>query len=177
MQLARRISQIVFLIFFLFLFFLATYPLTSKIPVDLFLRIDPLIGLSAVLTSRSFFIKSIPAIILLILTVVFGRFFCGWICPLGTTIDGSDHLMRARYQREKKSSLKWMKFSTLIIVLLGGLISVQLAGFVDPISLFTRTMTTFLYPIFVLASDGLMGFIMSISFLEEPIFCYLFVDS
>ncbi|NIQ96904.1 MAG: 4Fe-4S binding protein, partial [Desulfuromonadales bacterium] len=29
-----------------------------------------------------------PALLLLVLTAIVGRFFCGWICPLGTTLDG-----------------------------------------------------------------------------------------
>ena len=35
----------------------------------------------------------LPAVITLALTVLFGRFFCGWICPLGTLIDGSRRLV------------------------------------------------------------------------------------
>jgi len=171
MQLARRISQIVFLLFFFVLFFLATYPLTSRIPVDFFLRMDPLLGLSSTLVVRAFFIKFIPALILLLLSLIVGRFFCGWICPMGTTIDGFDNTVRTNKKKEKTNNhLKWIKFSILVVVVVAALMSVQLAGFVDPIPLFTRTAVTVLYPLFVWAIDGFMGLMMSISFLEEPIF-------
>lgn len=170
MQTARRISQIVFLLFFFLLFFLATYPLTSEIPVDFFLRLDPLLGISTTLAARSFYTKIVPALILLALSVLFGRFFCGWICPLGTTIDGFDNVTHAKSMNEKLSHLKWVKYSLLTVVLTGSLVSVQLTGFVDPIPLFTRTVVTFLYPLFVLITDGFMGFLMVIPFIEEPVF-------
>lgn len=170
MRTARRVSQIFFIILFFTLFLLATYPLTSKISVDLFLRSDPLAELTASVSARTFIVKSIPAILLLLLSIVFGRFFCGWICPLGTTVDGFDGLTRARFRNEKAPNLKWLKFTILIIVILAALLSVQLAGFVDPIPLFTRTTVTFLYPLFALIVDGFLGFLMSFGFLENVAF-------
>lgn len=170
MRTARRISQVFFIVLFFILFLLATYPLTSKLAVDVFLRSDPLAEIAASLSARTFILKSIPAFVLLILSIVLGRFFCGWICPLGTTVDGFDNLTKARYHNEKAPNLKWLKFSILIIVLLAALLSVQLVGFVDPIPLFTRTTVTFLYPLFALIIDGFMGFLMSFGFLENIAF-------
>lgn len=168
MRIVRRISQIVFLVLFFLLFLLNAYPLASIFPVDFFLRIDPLIGLSASLSARTFIIKSIPAIMLLILTVFLGRFFCGWICPLGTIIDGSDDLNRSKPNPKTFSGKpKWIKFGILIFIVIGALFSIQLAGFFDPISLLTRVVVTFLYPIFVFISDGIIGFLYSFNFLES----------
>lgn len=166
MQKLRMISQIVFLLFFFILFLLATYPLTSGISVDLFLRSDPLMELAAMAASRSFIVKGIPALILLALTLVLGRYFCGWICPMGTTIDGFDRLTRARVSNQKIPRLKWLKYSILIAVIISSILSVQLAGLIDPIPLFTRTMVTFLYPLFALLVDSFIGFFISIGFLE-----------
>ena len=170
MQTARRISQIVFLFIYIILFFLATYPLTSKIAVDFFLRLDPLLGLSSALAARSFFIKIIPAVVLLVLSIILGRFFCGWICPMGTTIDGFDNTAHAKAVNEKASRFKWIKHSVLMVIFIGALLSVQLAGYVDPIPLFTRTVVTFIYPLFVLLIDGIFGLLMSIPFLEDTVF-------
>ena len=90
---------------------------------------------------------------------------------MGTTIDGFDNtIRRPKNKSEKASHLKWIKFSVLVVVFVAALMSVQLAGFVDPISLFTRTVVTVLYPMFVLAADGFTGLLMSIPLLEEPIF-------
>jgi len=170
MRTARRLSQIVFLSLYVLLFLLAAYPLTSKLPVDLFLRMDPLLGLASTIAERSFFIKMVPSLILLAFTVVFGRFFCGWVCPLGTTIDGSDNALKAKSLGGKEARGKWIKFSVLTVVILAAVLSIQLAGFVDPIPLLTRSIVVFLYPLFAVITDGFFGLLMSISFLEDAVF-------
>ena len=51
----RRIFQILSLLFFVLLFILTIYPLASKspVPVELYLRTDPLLALSTVIASRA----------------------------------------------------------------------------------------------------------------------------
>jgi polyferredoxin len=170
MQTARRISQIIFLVLFLLIFFMAIDPLASKIPVDFFLRLDPLVAVSSSLSARSILVHSLPAFIVIFITLFIGRFFCGWICPLGTTVDGCDHLTKAKYQNESFRRSKWLKFGLLVVVLIASLVSIQLAGFVSPIPLYTRSLTTFLYPLFALTTDSFLGLFMSISFMENVVF-------
>lgn len=165
----RRVFQVFSLVIFFLLFFFATYPLT-RIPVDFFLRADPLLGISASLAARSFILKTIPAFVLLCMTFFLGRFFCGWICPFGTTIDGMDSVSNAKSRNDRFLRFRWIKFNVLIIVIVTSLLSVQLVGLVDPIPLFTRTVVTFMYPLFVLFTDGLFRFFMSFAFLEETAF-------
>jgi len=168
MQIARRVSQIVFLILYFALFLLAAYPLQKTVPVQFFLRLDPLLGITASIAARVF-VLSIPAIILIFLSIVFGRFFCGWICPVGTTIDGSDNILQNKNKKTYKS-VKNLKFVILLAVLFAAVFSIQLNGFLDPIPLFTRTVVTALYPLFVFLFEGFLNILMSIGFLEEPIF-------
>ncbi|MCK5327833.1 MAG: 4Fe-4S ferredoxin, partial [Candidatus Latescibacteria bacterium] len=64
----KRIRQIVqagSLLFFLYLFFRTTYPLTSFIPVDLFLRIDPLVALGTLLSGHAWVGKMLWSLVLL----------------------------------------------------------------------------------------------------------------
>ncbi|MCJ7813500.1 4Fe-4S binding protein, partial [bacterium] len=166
----RRISQIVFLLLFFIFFLLASYPLTSKIPVDFFLRLDPLLGLSTAFAAKTFIIKSIPSVILLFMTVFLGRFFCGWICPLGTVVDGSDRIVGTKHRDKIIFQFRWLKIGILVVVLFAALFSVQLAGFVDPIPMFTRTTVTFIYPFFVLFTEALFGFFGYFNFIEEFVF-------
>ena len=147
---ARRIAQILFLILFILLFLMAIYPTASSLPVDFILRLDPLIIVSSTISARAIIAKSIPTLILLIVTLLLGRFFCGWICPLGTTIDGCDNAVKSKYQNERFLKFRWLKFGVLVIILIAAILSVQLAGFVSPLPLLTRTFTTFLYPLFEL---------------------------
>jgi len=170
MRILRRISQGIFFLLFFLLFLLASYPLRANIPVDFFLRFDPLLGISSSLASRSFLLKSLPGLILLLLVIFLGRFFCGWICPMGTTIDAFHYLFRIKHDNKRSLNLKWLKFGFLVVVLTAAIFSVQIVGFVDPIPLFTRTVVIGIYPLFVLLADGLLGFLMSVTLIQDTIF-------
>jgi MauM/NapG family ferredoxin protein len=169
MQTWRRISQIFFLLVFLFLFIMAIYPGKFFVPVDFFLRLDPLIGISTGLAARGFLIRALPALILILLTVALGRFFCGWICPLGTLIDGVDRITKGKYRNSRFAGWKRAKFFILFLILAAAVFSVQLAGWMDPIALLTRTTATFLYPFVTLISDNIEIALMNIGPLEDAV--------
>ena len=91
----RRGSQIAFFVLFLVLFLKAEYKDQDILgwPVDLYFRFDPLI-LSAQFLTRSSLVKSLLwSLVFVALTMVLGRFFCGWDCPLGSTLDGFRRLL------------------------------------------------------------------------------------
>lgn len=173
MRILRRITQLVFLLFFLYLFIQAAYPLESIIPPDLFLRFSPLIALGTILAERIFIPLLVPAIILLLLTIPFGRFFCGWICPLGTIIDTSDRFS-PRSGRKKRNEtglrLRFWKFFLLAVVGLAAIFSVQSIWFFDPIALLTRTLTTVLFPIFLFFLESILGILLGFEWLDEPVY-------
>ncbi len=147
----RRIAQILFLLFFLFLLFRTVYPADFFIPVDFFLRLDPLVAVGTILASRSLAIHLTPVIVLVILTLLLGRFFCGWVCPLGTTLDISDRLLFRRFRRPKikySVRLRNLKYYILAAFIVGAIFSSQLIWLADPISIATRSYGTILYPYF-----------------------------
>ena len=57
------------------------------LPTDLFIRLDPLAGLSSGLAGRMIPDRFAPALILVVATLLLGRVWCGWLCPLGTVLD------------------------------------------------------------------------------------------
>ena len=77
----RRTIQALSFCFLLYLILQAAFPLESRIPVDLFLRLDPFIGIITVLTQWDFIPRMLPAFGVLLLVIIFGNFFCGWFCP------------------------------------------------------------------------------------------------
>ena len=172
MRISRRISQIFFLLLFIYLFFQASYPLESCIPPDIFLRISPLVALATTIAARSVFIAVIPALILLIVTVFFGRFFCGWICPLGTIIDAGDKLFKRKKKIKVRESLRFRswKFVLLTAVIVSSIFSVQLIWIFDPIALLTRTAATSLLPMLQYGLEELFGILINFELLEEPMF-------
>jgi polyferredoxin len=84
----RRISQIFFLV--LFLWFCIVSSLGEKWwqlrgwPVNWLLQLDPLIALGTMLTTRALYAGLLWAMATVVLTILLGRFFCGWVCPLGS---------------------------------------------------------------------------------------------
>lgn len=84
----RRISQVFF--FVVFLWFCIVSSLGTEWwqlrgwPVNWFLQLDPLVALGTVLTTGTLYSGLSWALAVLVLTVLFGRFFCGWVCPFGS---------------------------------------------------------------------------------------------
>jgi MauM/NapG family ferredoxin protein len=144
----RRFSQLLFLAVFLILFVLTDYRGRDEIPfaVNAFFRFDPLVLTTYVLSAKTFTLLLVPAVLVLAASVLFGRFFCGWICPLGTTLDlvtkkipkimALPRLLRgnARY---------YLLFALLFAALFG----VNLAGLLDPMAIFVRFLTFLFYPL------------------------------
>ena len=96
----RRAVQAAFIAMFIFMAWAAVYPPSTTLEENLFLRVDPLAGIVAGVES-GLWLYLLPAWILLGLTLVSGRFFCGWICPLGS---GLEMLPSLENRREKKLS-------------------------------------------------------------------------
>jgi ferredoxin len=112
------------------------------------------------------------AIIILVLSIALGRYFCGWICPLGTTIDFGDWLSR-KFRKNNPNptrKLRSWKFSILIIVLIAALFSVQLIWFFDPIVIMTRTVTTAVYPLFSFLLESSMNLLLGIGVFQDTLF-------
>jgi ferredoxin-type protein NapF len=155
----RRCSQYGVLILFLFCLYMAGSRYKPYFPVDVFLRLDPLVGITAMLTGRVF----IPALLLSLITlfsaVVLGRAFCGWFCPLGTTIDLFEKILyRGKHPRKRNGarSLRSLKYIILILILFSSLSGLSLGPFLDPIPLATRIYTLVFYPVIIfLANLGL----------------------
>jgi len=84
---ARKISQVFFVI--LFLWFCVTTALGDKWwqlrgwPVNWIIQLDPLVGLGTLLTTGTLYAGLLWGLASVVLTIVLGRFFCGWVCPFG----------------------------------------------------------------------------------------------
>lgn len=143
---ARRTVQAVALALFLYLSVSTRLPMNSTLPVDLFLRLDPLVQLSASLSARQMVPHLLWAIPLIAATLLMGRFFCGWLCPLGTTLD----LVRLRgkagapYRQEK--AFRTQKYLVLALVLTSAAAGSLFLLPLDPITLALRSFALFLYP-------------------------------
>jgi len=154
----RRGVQLGFLALFVMLFVAAAFPMYSYLVPDLFLRADPLAAGSAVVGGDAELARLWPSLVVIALTLLLGRVFCGWICPLGTCIDLSDHLLFRRVRPRKRVLWPQLKYYVLAASLVAAAFSLQLAHLFDPIPLLTRALALVLYPIVTLAqSAGVSG--------------------
>ncbi|GAB7026602.1 4Fe-4S binding protein [Geotalea toluenoxydans] len=142
-----RLSQLLFLILFLFLFVQTEYRGNDTIPaaINSFFRADPLVLASYLAAVRSFTWLLLPALLVIVFTLILGRFFCGWICPLGTFLDLITGWIK------KTAPLKFLKgnlkYWLLLPLLSLALFNINLAGVLDPIAIFLRALTFFFYPL------------------------------
>jgi polyferredoxin len=145
---SARISQLLFLALFLILFVKTEYRGSDEIgaAVNGFFRANPLVLASYLLAAKSWNWLLFPAAVTLLATALLGRFFCGWLCPLGTVLD----LVTGRIA--KSAPLRILggntKYWLLFPLLAASLFGVNLAGLLDPIAILLRALTFALYPLF-----------------------------
>lgn len=134
LSLWRRTSQVLFLVLFITLFYYTQYPLDFT-HTNIFVRLSPLILIVNTLTTRSVSTRLLPALFLLIATVFLGRFFCGWMCPVGTV---SDLLPKTK---KRLSSFYKIKYYFLIFSAVLAVLGLQVLVVSDPLVIFTRSLT------------------------------------
>ncbi len=158
----RRISQSFFLLLFLMLLvFTALRAMpgtTSDIhlrgPVRLYFEWDPLVALTNALASHALYRGLLWSLIILVPTLFLGRFFCGWICPMGTLQhfvgDMPSESKRGKQRIEANRYKRWQTIK--YVVLLAGLVAAafgsMVIGWLDPFSLLVRSIGLSILPAF-----------------------------
>jgi len=148
----RKFLQTISLLFFTAFFVFATYKLPDWFPADIYLRLDPLLGLNAVFAAREIIGRALWALITIGATLVIGRFFCAYVCPMGASIDFLDFLFFRKKKRlglKSEAVLRKTKLFLLIIFVSAALIGLSLAFLMDPMALLTRFYTFFIYPLVI----------------------------
>jgi polyferredoxin len=163
----RRISQILFLCFFLFLLiesrlpqdvyldyslaFSAEADLRLDRPVDFFFQLDPLVVLSSLLSGIQFIKGFLWGLAVLILTLMLGRVFCGFICPFGTIHHAVGSVKPAQkgarmVAANRKTPSQKVKYFLLILLLVSAIIGFNPTGLLDPIALLFRSLALAILP-------------------------------
>jgi len=168
---ARRVSrlrtaaQVVSAALFLALFALAALGMTrpAGVPVELYFLADPLLASTAMVTAGTLLLAPLVAAgLLLVGTAVFGRFFCGALCPLGACLDwtaprpGSKAARRAAAPAfgSRLARWRWLKYALLVTLVVAAVAGLPLAFLVDPLAILWRALALVVQPL-LLAAAGL----------------------
>lgn len=163
----RRVTQTIFLLFFLFLLVESRLPQDIYVdysiamgseedirlgyPVTFFFQINPLAMLTSLVSGHQWIKGFGWAIGLLILTLFLGRIFCGFICPFGTL----HHIMstlkpslkgRRMMEANTKEPSQRLKYFLLFAFLLSAALGLNYVGFLDPIALLFRSLALAILP-------------------------------
>ncbi len=160
----RRISQTLFLSMFLVLIYLTEFSFTTfKSPdetikpsswLNLFYNIDPLSGFAAGISSGLLYGSLALGLIIIVATIFFGRFFCGWICPMGTLNQLLSSFSSERESRQGARLIranKYHRYQAWKYYILFGLLALAVFGSVqtglfDPITLAARSIGMVVIP-------------------------------
>jgi ferredoxin len=163
----RRISQGLFLAWFLFLMVESRLPQDAYIdytgamddrqdirlsyPVTFFFQINPLTWLTSLISGLRWIDGGWWAAGILGAALLLGRFFCGFICPFGTihhmaTVIKPRLKGRRIEEANRKTPSRRIKYFMLIAFLLSALFGLNATGWMDPISFLFRSLALAVLP-------------------------------
>jgi ferredoxin len=157
----RRLAQVFCLLAFLVLFFYVCWPYGSRqyaeafrakevVDAELFLKLDPLVSISTAIAARTLVGALGLAAVVMLACVVLPRAFCGYVCPLGTFLDGFDWLVGRRIRRFERKREGWwgdVRYYLLATVLVVAGFGILLSGFCAALPVLTRAMLFVLAPV------------------------------
>ncbi len=151
MRWLRRISQILFLLLFVFLLIRTEDRLaTNSVPYlsKFFFQFDPLLSISTFLATFKIPEGFLFALLCIVVTFLFGRIFCGWVCPLGTVYNMVSYIRKKEVWGLRRQWLKIqrVKYYLLVVSLMAALFSLQLSGILDPLSILYRSLALGILP-------------------------------
>ncbi len=113
-----------------------------------FFRFDPLTSIATMIAAGTWISYLAPALVTIVATLLLGRVWCGWICPLGTLLGWIRFPTASRLSKRMPARLPSVKY-----VLLGSIVILAIYGslallILDPLTLLTRSAVTSLLPAF-----------------------------
>jgi polyferredoxin len=179
MQNVRRFTQGFFLLLFFFLFIQTESKGNDELgyPVRLFLDFDPLIFITTILSAHAAAKAFYLSVITIVITLLFGRVFCGWACPLGTLNNIIGSIRKKRPPQVYVKGYR-VKYYILIALLASAVFTLQPVGVMDPLSLLIRSFSISVYPLFNYSIRSFFDAIytanpLGIAALSEPVYIAL----
>jgi ferredoxin len=132
---------------------------------------SPLVYIHSIIAGRSFFaafLWSIVPLLMLLLAMWKGRFFCKWICPLGTLygIASSVSAKKTIWKHRISGYIFWICFFS-------ALLGVPLLLWLDPLSTFNRmgVLAKGVFTAAALVPAGIVALFLILSFIQPILWC------
>lgn len=155
----RIATQVFFFALFVFSIWLSWTSRVEGFRTSFLLEIDPLVAISTFLSTGYVYRFLGWAFVIVFITMMFGRVFCGWICPMGALQQFTAWLFRRGAKRQiddnrynKKQTYKYVMVGAMLVLALLGALQI---GLMDPIVWMYRAFTTFIAPLW----DMLVGMV------------------
>ena len=141
--------------FVLFIALLIAAGKMAFLPADLFFRLDPLVGTATMVAGR----RIVPALlvgsaIVLVATLILGRAWCGWLCPLGAVLDWTPARRSKRFEPDPSPRLRGVKYLLLAMIAVAALLGNLTFLILDPITLLYRTLASAAWPALIALISG-----------------------
>ncbi|MBQ7606544.1 MAG: 4Fe-4S binding protein [Desulfovibrionaceae bacterium] len=123
-----------------------------------FLSLDPLAGLAVPLSTKAWIAALWPVLLVYVSAIVFGRVFCGWICPMGATLDAVGPIARLGHKTKQRAARRprLVKYLVLATVILAAIFGVNMAYWASPLPLTARLYGLVLLPLAEGAIDSVL---------------------
>ncbi len=178
----RRVSQVIFFLLFFWLILKTNFDVHFDhsgggqvglpYPVSTFLQLDPLTALTTLLSSWTIYKGLLWSLVILIPTIFIGRFFCGWICPLGTLNHWFSEIKSERLSRKGRGKIESnrykkyqrIKYYVFLFFIGAALLGSLQVGLLDPLPFLARSIGTVVLPTVHTAALGVLGWIKGIGY-------------
>ncbi len=168
---ARKVTQaIAFILFILAVIFSRQNGLPANL-ADLTIRLSPLTMFSHLLSSKTFLAGSALALILMLSSLIVGRAWCGWLCPLGSILD-LFQFSKNKNRKQPPENLRKLKYGLLIVILLSAIFGNLTLLIFDPLTIFVRSTSLTILPVMDKVIFTLEKLLIKIPFLAEPVFAF-----
>jgi polyferredoxin/ferredoxin len=138
----RQVVQYAALLVFLALVGSTLMGELQPVPVNLFSRLNPLQAIAAMIGGRALIGLYLPALLTVVATLLVGRVWCGWFCPLGAILQ----LFGRRGRRLSWQRLRELKYVVLFTILVMAIYGSLAFMYFDPITILIRGLTALAKP-------------------------------
>jgi len=149
------------------IFFRVSYPYHDVYSKNFFFNLNPLITLIMVLSRSPLKLALLISLAVIVVTVLLGRVFCGWLCPLGTIFDLSARFSPCKNKKENipygRGRYKNIKYYLLGFLLFGSLFGFTAVLFFDPLVFLFRVMTLNVHPFIMLVVNETLNLVRPIA--------------